>query len=142
MMPRLASSAIVMVALAVQPGCIAHVARVLPAESSKPGTTLFVASRQVDPEVGETVRQSLPIDLTVTAYEPGDGFARCEDRVLTPTPWWQRFPVDLVTDFLPMTFEAAASRRVAYAPVPVRSEDDVFQEARSLGFAHDLTPPR
>ncbi len=135
--------ALAILAVMAQPGCIAHIARIQPAEHSLEGAGLIAGSTSVDPAVGQTIRQPLPIDLPFSAWEREAGvLARCEGRVTTPLPWWQRFPVDLVTDFLPMTFEARAERQVTYVPVPARDDDSLFQEASKHGFAHEVSDAR
>ena len=83
------------------------------------------------------VHGSLPVDLPVSAWRrEADGtLLRCETRVTTPLPWWQRFPADAVSDLLPTTYAAAASTQVVLVPIPPFDEARFLAQARADGYA-------
>ena len=138
----------VFVACWVTTGCIDHQARVEPPARDEPGrppTHTHIVSGSsfaVDPATTHLVHGSLPIDVPVTAWRrEADGtLLRCETRVTTPLPWWQRFPADVVTDLWPSTFAATASTTVVLTPIPPFDEARFLAQARADGYASHAKP--
>ncbi|MBA2481335.1 MAG: hypothetical protein H0V44_11795 [Planctomycetes bacterium] len=128
-------------AMLVQPGCISHVARVAPSpdpiEVDHP-SHVVVGATLTDPAATTVLRSPLPIDAVYTAWKRDESGAlmRCDGRVRTPLRWWQRFPMDVVADMLPVDFEATADSQISYRLVPVRDEAEILQHAQRDGFAH------
>jgi hypothetical protein len=129
------------IAILLHAGCIRHVARVTPAAEAADAEHphhLVVGSTTAPVDGPTTLTSPLPIDAPFTAWkraESGELF-RCDGRVRTPLRWWQRFPMDAVSDFLPIDLEASARADVTYRSVPVRDEADLTQHAQRDGFAH------
>jgi hypothetical protein len=127
-------------------GCIDHQARVEPPAPGEPGRpptqVISGTSLAIDPTTVHLVHGSLPIDLPVSAWRrESDGtLLRCEARVTTPLPWWQRFPADAVSDLLPTTYAATASTPVVLAPLPPFDEVRFLAQARSDGYAAPAKP--
>ncbi len=153
-MTALLGALMVLGAGALQCGCVQHRARIeaaqppLTAPVGDPGdkptaTTVIIVSRiAVDPPA-TTATSMLPIDLPVSAWrrEADGSLARCETRVQTPLAWWQRFPVDVVSDLLPWTWTADAAGEVRLAVVPTSAEADLLSAAQRDGYAHGAVQP-
>jgi hypothetical protein len=136
--------AIAIVAALGAGGCITHQARIVPPapagqDAGEPITTVVVVGSAVKRSLDQPVVQedSLPLDIPVSAWRRGaDGLVtRYEGRATTPLPWWQRFPADLVSDALPMSFTCAASAEVVLAPVPTFDAESFLAQARRDGYA-------
>ncbi|MBA3710251.1 MAG: hypothetical protein H0W83_15680 [Planctomycetes bacterium] len=126
--------------------CVSHVARIAPAVEAAPAeypAMVIVGSEVSDPNQEYLIRRSLPIDAPFTAWKRDESgvLFRCDGRVRTPLPWWQRFPADAFADFLPMHLEAAAGSQIVYAPVPIHDQAVLTQHAERDGFAHAHAAP-
>jgi hypothetical protein len=120
-------------------GCVEHRAEaVLPAPPPDAMTaTILVAGRPASAPGVAVRRSAMPIDIPMDAVvRQADGsLARGSARVVTGTPWWQRFPFDLATDLTPWPQTVAASATATLAPVPSVTAADLAAAARSAGYA-------
>lgn len=122
-------------------GCISHRAQVTPPTDAP--CSAAVGTHVVD-EFTTPISDSgaLPRSIPVTAWRKDDQgrLFRGDALIETPLPWWQRFPVDAVSDMLvPHTLVAEASGTVTLLPVPASSTADLAAHARSAGYAAPAT---
>jgi hypothetical protein len=54
----------------------------------------------------------------------------------TPLVWWQRFPIDIATDLIPIDCTVVAEATLAPRPVATRTRADLDREAAAAGYAH------
>jgi len=118
-------------------GCIAHRAEVTPPTDAT--CSAAIGTQIADPfSTPISDSGSLPRSLPVTAWRKDDQghLFRGDALIETPTPWWQRFPADVVSDMLvPHTLTADASGSVVVLPVPASSAADLTARAQSAGYA-------
>jgi hypothetical protein len=117
-------------------GCISHRARVSP-PAGEPASAL-VGSRVIERFTAPVDEQgSLPRSIPVTAWRLDDqGLFRGDTLVETPLPWWQRFPIDAVSDVVvPGTLTARAEGTPVLAPVPAGDPAALADHARAAGYA-------
>lgn len=137
---RIVRTAAIAIAVALHPGCVAHVARVR-ADPAAPGGAAIGGRTSAIAPATTLDAAPLPISEDVSAWrwrrtpEGGRVLQRCETRCATPLPWWQRFPADAASDLDPREHRAAASVDIVYADVPARTPADLLAEARRDGFA-------
>ncbi len=122
-------------------GCVRHEAEiVLPAV---PGDALRSRMHAGGPPrpgsaTAASVRESgaMPIAMAGDAWwiDAHGALHRDAGVATTPTPWWQRFPADLVTDLMP--WEQPVRARVELAPRPVQIDPAALTAAaRAAGYA-------
>ena len=122
--------------LAATSGCVSHVARVdAPADggSAAIGTTVH---EDMPPQVEERGAQPREIPVSTWRRDDEGNILRGEGVVRTPTPWWQRFPADVVSDVLiPTPVIASATVVVPTAPIPASDPVALAERARRAGYA-------
>ncbi len=122
-------------------GCVSHRAGVDPATPPAEGIVLG-ASVRPGPTT-ELVSSPLPTEVPVTLWRrDAEGNLFRSDAILrTPTPWWQRFPSDVVTDaLLPGTYLVTAQHTPQWTPAGVGSTAGLEDRARAAGYARPLAP--
>jgi len=135
------ASLLVLPTLLLLPACVEHRATLRPAAGD-------AAPQIVMPGHGPTIledplhaRGSLPQALHGSAWyrRPDGSLERAELHVLSPRPWWQRFPADLFTDLLiPKRFTAVNERAVVTTPVTAMSMQELDERARQRGYLGGL----
>jgi hypothetical protein len=132
-MPRIA---LVLFAAGALSGCVSHVARVeAPAEpvAAAVGTAVH---DPLPPTVEERGAQPREIPISTWRRDEAGNVLRGEALLRTATPWWQRFPADLVSDVLiPRQLEVREAIVVAADPLPVGDEAALTARARAGGYA-------
>lgn len=97
-------------------------------------------SKVVDHERVEPITASgpLPVDFQVTAWRRSAAgpLERADLRVRTDLPWWQRFPADLVADFLPIDAAVETTSTITMETVPRVDLDSFLAHAERDGYAH------
>ncbi len=126
-------------------GCIEHRAQVRNPEGVEAARAAAIGVEVVDPFAAgatHTVSDPLPRDLGVAAWSLGDDFVirRWRGRVLTPLPWWQRFPVDLAVEAWPATVICAAEATIAMTPVTSGDTETLIAAARRDGYLDPAVP--
>lgn len=126
-------------------GCVSHVARVRTAEplatdgGSAPPASAAIGSAihaEQPPLVEERGPQPREIPISTWRRDDEGNVARGEAVLRTPTPWWQRFPADLVSDVLvPTTLVVDAECAVPPVPVPAADPAALAERARRAGYA-------
>ena len=133
MMPRLF---VALCALAIS-GCVSHRAQVVP--SIGVPCSAAIGTRVLEPFSAPADEQgSLPRSVPVTAWSRDDEGRLSRDDLLleTPLPWWQRFPVDALTDVAwPHDLEASCSATPHLVPVPASDPIVLTTNARAAGYA-------
>lgn len=89
-------------------------------------------------------RGTLPQDVPVSAWHRDrEGvITRADAELLTPLPWWQRFPFDLATDFAPTDLVVRRDYTLAESPVAAHSREQLDAEAAAAGYATLDAPTR
>ena len=84
---------------------------------------------------------NLPIERRLSIwYRDGNGyFWRQEAHVQSGTPWWQRFPLDLVTDLAPVTFISSQEALIEVQQVNQLTKQSLDDLAQLYGY--DYRPP-
>ena len=134
-------------ALAGSTGCVRHQASVTPPaiapvadDGQRPPTFLVAHSKVIERERAKpvTADSPLPIDFPVTAWRRSAAgpLERADLRVQTPLPWWQRFPADLVADFLPIDATVTVDSTITLETVPRVDLDAFLAHAEHDGYAH------
>ena len=126
--------------LLVATGCVSHVARVRSAPSAdEVQPSAAIGSRvhgQQPPVVEERGAQPREIPISTWRRDDEGNVHRGEGLLRTATPWWQRFPADLVSDVLiPTTFTVEAETAVPPVPVPAVDPTALAERARRAGYA-------
>ena len=123
-------------------GCISHETRVAVAAdpAGATGSTLIGNGAWATPPGPPAVtidRSPLPRDTFASAWRrQADGtLSRDLTQVVTPLPWWQRFPCDIATDFAPVDFTITASATLTPHPITPRTRAELDQEAFAAGYA-------
>jgi hypothetical protein len=120
-------------------GCVEH--RAVVAVPAPPEDALLAATtvsgRSASTPSTVTTRSALPVAVDADLIErDGEGrIRRAVVRVATPTPWWQRFPADIVTDLTPWTQPVTATAALVAMPVEPVPAADLTAAARSAGYA-------
>ena len=83
-----------------------------------------------------TLPRDIPVSVWALADEDDGYLVRAEQRVLSPLPWWQWFPMDLPMDMMPVTWTVATAAVVVPQRVVERSTAQLIEEAREHGYAH------
>lgn len=122
--------------VAATSGCVSHVARIdAPADggSAAIGTTVH---ETMPPRVEERGAQPREIPISTWRRDDDGTLLRGEGVLRTPTPWWQRFPADVVSDVLiPTPMIASADLVVPTAPIPASDPVALAERARRAGYA-------
>lgn len=147
--PHMQSSALAALAICalVMTGCVRHQATVTPPaaapiadDGQRPPTFLAAHSTVIERDRTKpvTVASPLPIDFPVTAWRRSSAgpLERADLRVQTPLPWWQRFPADLVADFLPIDAAVVTDSAITLETVPLVDLDTFLAHAERDGYAH------
>lgn len=131
-------------------GCVSHVAQVRtvpqdrpptssglhsdpPAQSAAIGTKVYAVQ---PPLVEERGAQPREIPISTWRRDDDGNVQRGEGVLRTPTPWWQRFPADVVSDVLwPATLVAEADLALPPTAVPASDPAALAERARSAGYA-------
>lgn len=139
-----------MLAACLLAGCDTHQVRIAPPQPAAPGEpgdigftiSIIGGSQRKDPLSESLTTSPLPLQVPVSCLRrEADGtIVRYEGIVTTPLPWWQRFPADLVSDPLPLTFTASAEATIVLAPVPAVDLGALVAQARRDGYARPLPP--
>lgn len=133
-----------LLALLAGTGCVEHRAAIQPPVAGPPPAVVTVHGREEALVESLERRDPLPLELRASAIRrDADGrLLRDEIAVLTPLPWWQRFPADVVSDALiPHTFIVDARARIDTRVVADMPADDLLRLAREHGYAQGITPP-
>ncbi|MFW5698907.1 MAG: hypothetical protein ACOCYN_03545 [Planctomycetota bacterium] len=82
----------------------------------------------------------LPHEIPAAAWrrDPTGTIHRADLRCATPLAWWQRFPIDLVTDLWPATLTVSAEGVLAPQPIPPRDPQGLEALAAEHGYASRL----
>jgi len=134
-------------ALTVLSGCLTHEVRVdVPAEATglptAPvegrtviGTAAFTSPPGPPPSTVQ--RGPLPQDVTVTSWHrDSEGIiSRGDAELQTALPWWQRFPVDMVTDIVPTDLVVQSAYTLVTLPVAMHTRAQLDTEAAAAGYA-------
>lgn len=122
-------------------GCVAHRVGVDPATPAAEGVALGASVRSGPSS--ESITSPLPTEVPVTLWRrDADGNLFRSDAILrTATPWWQRFPSDVVTDaLLPGTYLVTAQHTPQWTPAGGGSTVGLEDRARAAGYARPLAP--
>jgi len=122
-------------------GCVSHRAEVTPAQP--PGDGIALRGRVLKPGEPAVISGPLPSEVPVTLWrQDSDGNLFRSDTVLrSPTPWWQRFPSDVITDaVLPGQRVVAQTFAPVWEPAGGHSIDGLDERARRAGYAHPQEP--
>lgn len=122
-------------------GCVSHRTEVLPADPLADGIAL--RGRVLKPGQPAVVSGPLPSEVPVTLWrQDSDGNLFRSDTVLrSPTPWWQRFPSDIITDaVLPGQRVVAQTYSPGWEPAGGLSTDGLDERARRAGYARPQEP--
>lgn len=134
-------------------GCLTHEARITappePAGIDEGATAIGHTNTRTPPGPPEQTLlvSPLPLAVPVSAWRRDeDGvISRSELNVVSPLPWWQRFPMDFATDLLPVTYRSEVDATIVETPVTPRTRADLDQEAAAAGYApvaqQTATPP-
>lgn len=117
-------------------GCVTHRASVSPATPAAEGMVL--GPRVLPGDATDVITSPLPTEVPVTLWRrDADGALFRSDAILrTPTPWWQRFPSDVVTDaLLPGTYTVAVQHEPVWTPAGGTSTEGLEERARAAGYA-------
>lgn len=150
-MPRHALTPVLLLLALGGAGCVSHVARVRTVEpdrqdtlSSPPPVSPPIQSAAIGSQV-HTVQPPLveergaqPREIPVSTWRRDDegNVQRGEAVLRTSTPWWQRFPADVVSDVLwPATLVVEADLELAPVPLPVSDPAALAERARQAGYA-------
>jgi hypothetical protein len=132
-----------LLALITLSGCIQHEVRVDPPPGGPPANAhVLVGFRPATPGSAVVRTSPLAIDLGISAWavEEGVGVWRAELRVRSPTPWWQRFPCDIVADLMPIHAIARTQGTLAYRLITPQDRtttpEALASEALAHGYAH------
>ncbi len=123
-------------------GCIQHEVRVDPPPGGPPANArMLVGFRPAAPGSAVVRTSPLAIDLAITAWAVDqEHVLRSDLHVRSPTPWWQRFPCDIVADLLPMRFTARTQVTLAYRLITpndtATTPEALTTEALAHGYAH------
>jgi hypothetical protein len=151
--PRTLFISVVLLPLLLTVGCIEHRVTVkppLPADPPPTGedraTTVLIAGSRFrnEPTQPENFASPLPLDIPVSVYrrESDGSLARGEFRVITPLPWWQRFPADAVVDLSPIHATVDADGMPPLIPVIPFNRDQFIRQAERDGYARTATPAK
>ncbi len=148
-----AASAIPLLIIGLAGGCITHEVRARHRAQIPEGQPVVmpIASALVEHTYhhrwnGRALRSDpLPVDMAISvwSYAP-DGKLRRSDRlIVSPRPWWQRFPADFITDLLvPDTLYAVRLEVIEPTPQRPISREKLEREAAVAGFGDpDLPDP-
>lgn len=137
------SCCVLLTASVLLTGCVSHEARILapPEPAGLTGGTVIGSEAHPTPpgpEERTVSRDALPREVAVSAWrrDTDGAISRQETVVRTPLPWWQRFPLDIATDLIPIDFSVAAETTIAPRPVATRTRADLDREAAAAGYAH------
>ena len=148
--PALAApAALAICALAALTGCVRHQATVAPPapapvadDGQRPATFVAARSTVIERDRVEPITASgpLPTDFQVTAWRRSAAgpLERADLRVRTPLPWWQRFPADVVADFLPIDATVTLDTALAMEPILRVDLDAFLANAERDGYAHRM----
>ena len=150
-MPRCALTPLLLVLALGGAGCMSHVTRVRPVEpdrqdaiSTPPPVTPPAQSAAIGtkvyavqpPLVEERGAQPREIPISTWRRDDDGNVLRGEGLLRTPTPWWQRFPADVVSDvFWPATLVVEADLALPPTPVPASDPAALAARALSAGYA-------
>lgn len=141
-MVRLLVSPSLLLTIALMPivliatSCVSHRAGVDPA--TPPAEGLVLGAQVLPGDATDAITSPLPTEVPVTLWRrDADGALFRSDAILrTPTPWWQRFPSDLVTDaLLPGTYTVAVQHQPVWTPAGGTSTEGLEERARAAGYA-------
>ena len=94
-----------------------------------------LASCQSPSDPNETV-DLLDVSATPDPSVANGPTGRFYTVVRTDLPWWQRFPADLVADFLPIDAAVEANSTITLKTVPRVDLDAFLAHAERDGYAH------
>lgn len=128
-------------------GCVRHQATVAPPplapvadDGQRPPTFLAGRARTIarDQTAPVTAASPLPLDFPLTAWRRSSAgpLERGDLRVRTDLPWWQRFPADVVADFLPIDATVAVDAAITLEPVGRVELDAFLAHAERDGYFH------
>ncbi len=136
------SSGLVLLVGMMLSSCLTHEARVTTtpdAPEVEGGTAIGRATYPSPPgPPRETLaRGPLPQHLPITAWRrDGEGLiSRAEAELLTPLPWWQRFPCDIVSDLMPTPIVVRAECVLVLRPVVGCTRAELDAAAAAAGYA-------
>ena len=129
----------------VATGCVVHEARVeTPAAGPEETGLAYLGMKPLPipstppPSVVQT--NHLPVAIPVTWYsyrrDARGAIFRYDATVMTPLPWWQRFPIDLPVSMIPVDVTANTTVMVTPREVTLRQPEDIRAEAAAHGYAH------
>lgn len=120
-------------------GCLVHEVRIesqAPADAVGAGQNAVVSTLRTGAPA-EIRRGPLPHDVPAAWWlRDREGHLLVgQARALSPTPWWQRFPADLLVDLWPGEVRVLTIATVVPTPVHERSVAEITAEAHAHGYA-------
>lgn len=119
--------------------CVEHQVRFEPPAAPGPYPPGAIIDTRSEPEWqhADVYADGLPADRRVSAWalDAEGQLHRGDLQLLSPLPWWQRFPADIVTDLLwPGTLTITASGRPALEPQLPLTIADLDRLAAEAGY--------
>lgn len=117
--------------------CVSHQARVTLSSPAGETVHLYQDGRQLEGDTA-SFKRALPGEMHVNAwYRDREGHLyRAHDVLLSPRPWWQRFPMDLGSDLLwPRELVVPVERRLQFERVEELEPDYLDAVADAHGYA-------
>ena len=145
-LPFLATIAIISSALG---GCIVHRGSVAmhpdtPSQSLQLQPVSAMATVVDQPWAGPTQRVSpfaVELPTAVWLRDNEGSLMRGDVNPQTPRPWWQRFPVDIITDLWPRPIELQAHAVIHPQAIVPRDANELDAEAYAFGYASGYRRP-
>jgi hypothetical protein len=134
------AAAWLLASLLLSVGCVRHEVVVRNGDATQPGgasDAVINLAAVRDLPAATTIAGPLPQDLRVVAWRRDEhtGISSFSAHTRTPLPWWQRFPVDLATDLMPIDLVARSEMTIVTTPLPQTDVETLAAEARRAGYA-------
>ena len=107
--------------------CIVHRAAVSPQNPDEHQVVVSAMGNSVqDKPTSYAQSSALPEEIPATLWlrDSEGNLLRGDVTAQTARPWWQRFPADIITDLLPITFRVEAQAELIAKPLTPMSRDE------------------
>ncbi len=129
-------AAVILPLILAAPSCVSHVARVHAAPNDGSAAIGTRVHAEQPPLVEDSGAQPREIPISTWRRDDDGNVLRGEGLLRTPTPWWQRFPADVVSDVLwPTTLVAEADLALPPTSIPASDPAALAERARRAGYA-------